>query len=475
MIGPGNRGAVAQTELSTTNTIKRINDGTYIRDVLPIAQAIGTTADANGNYLANGSTSVLVDDAGLGNTAVWGDVSQPPTTLAGYGITNAQETLGSASGTEILFQSSGGGPYWAPQYGSNINLAATPSQSTVTLPSTTGSYVQIGNTLYIPNPNQEISLLLFFKGNIEFSGITSATEIDGRFNVSTDGSGTYVTYGGNYGYAGVSGTWIFPYSDMAILANITPTGDIYIEYQMERTSGTSGTLYCGSQAIGAIILPQSLYSVVGPTLAVTVPSTATASCTSSGSSCSAPTSITASPTGGKPPYTYSWSVTSGAGTITSGSTAQTVYVSETGTTASPANTLNTTYECQVTDSASSTANASCTVTSSFLLGYNSITVSLSETSGSCAANSGTCGATGYDTATATGGNESYTYSWSITSQTGSGASITAGATSSKCTVEGTSSVPSSNTVSMKCIVNDTRNTGAVTATNSVFLSYRQIS
>src|SRR5699024_6359156 len=50
-------------------------------------------------------------------------------------------------------------------------------------------------------------------------------------------------------------------------------------------------------------------------LSASLPESASANCYTSGGSCDASKTITCSPTGGKPPYTYAWAVQSGGATI----------------------------------------------------------------------------------------------------------------------------------------------------------------
>ena len=120
-------------------------------------------------------------------------------------------------------------------------------------------------------------------------------------------------------------------------------------------------------------------------------------------------SVTANPSGGLAPYTYSWTYVSGDGTIAvSSATAQTVTFSRTGT---AGNTYSAVWQCVVSDSNSSSVNAG-TVSISFTFSVPALSVSLSNSSASATqVGTGTATTTPTITATPSGGTAPYTYNW----------------------------------------------------------------
>ena len=442
--------------------------------------AIGTNPDTNGNYIQGFSTSIGIDDAGWSTEAVFGNVSQTPTTLLGYGITNGQPALGNASGEQILYQNSGAGAFWGNKYGTEFNSASTGAQSNITGITNTADAV-LGDYLQIPNPGQQISIFGWVSGFTQQTAGTAGAFIQYHIEISTDGGVSY-TSGNLVNATSTSLTDYIPAYAALFLPNVSPTGDVLI-----RTRGhvSAGTFSFGQPNLCAMILPESNFAIIGPALAITVPGTQTASCTATypATTCAALSSITAVATGGKPAYSFSWSRTggTGAGTIISGATSATVNVSgtETGTTGGAA--FTDTYKCVVTDSLSATANGSCTVTSTYYLAYAPISPSISVRNGGCAkTGSGTCTASAAFSITATGGNGSYTYSNSVHSyQSGftTNPTITTGATAASGTYSGGASVanPAQElTVTLQTSVNDTRGTGAESSQGTGTLSFNLI-
>lgn len=115
-------------------------------------------------------------------------------------------------------------------------------------------------------------------------------------------------------------------------------------------------------------------------------------------------------------------------------------------------------------------SGNCVITGTFTLTFAAISASITTTAGSCSTGitcGSTCTAHGSAKATASGGNGSYTYSWSVTS---GGATITSGSTSQTCNFsdsQATSSPFSSDPSGVKCAVNDSRGTGVFNATGTV--------
>ena len=475
-------GLISGSILPSTNSSGNV---VYSNNSPQVLATITQNADTNGNYLGSGSTSSLTDNAGLGTTAGWATVTGQPTTLSGYGITNGQASLGVASGTQILYQTSGGGPYWGNKYGTEFNSASTGAQSNVTgITNTTDA--QLGYSLRIANPGQQVNIFGFVSGFSYQSAGTAGAFLQYHIEISTDGGSTYSS--GNLVNATcttVSPVDYVPAYAALFIPNVTPSGDILIRL---RGLVSAGTFNLGQPNLCAIILPESNFAVVGPALSASVPSTATASCTATypATTCAAPTSITCTASGGAPPYTYSWSRTggTGAGTIVSGATSLTVNVSGTETGTSGGTSYTDTYQCVVTDTIPNTANGSCTVTSTYYLGYATISPSISVVGGSCSTgtSSGTCTAAGTFSISATGGNGSYTYSNSVYSHDSgfsTNPTITAGATAASGTYSGaatTSPLPGTRLkVTLQTSVNDTRGTGAQTATGYNYLTFKYTS
>ena len=114
----------------------------------------------------------------------------------------------------------------------------------------------------------------------------------------------------------------------------------------------------------------------------------------------------------------------------------------------------------------------CVMTGTFTLKYPAITATISGGQGSCSTS--TCGvnctANTSCTANPSGGNGSYTYSWTVTGT----ATIVSGASSKTCNFHDTEPTTSPRTQygsTPKCSVNDTIPTGAVVVTGSILLTF----
>jgi len=412
-------------------------------------------------------TSKQIDDQGWSQTASWLNITQTPTTLAGYGITNAQTTLPNATAVgQVLQRDNSGAPYFNTKYGPELNVfTAIFGGGTFTA----ASLVQLGNTFGVPAP----AIATTYNAILQFSYSTNAgtPSLLLHFDYSTNSGSTWTTAqpltlvtstGGAVGVANVS--------------NIASgTGDFQIRVMCENTSAVD-TISVNGRALVYSCTNNNSYSITGAVTSA-VPSTATGNCvaTYTATTCAASENVTCTPGGGTPPYTFLWSVVSGAGTITAGSTAQTCTVSDTETATTGGATFNTVIKCKVTDSASGNATSSnCTITNTYTLVYPSITATTSVTNGICSASTcgNTCTATGTATANATGGNGSYTYSWSVTSGTGT---ISSGSTSQTCTVsdtEATTTAPGTRyPTTVQCAVNDSRSTGSVNTSGTVGLKF----
>jgi hypothetical protein len=445
------------------------------------ADVTGSHESAQVASIAGNISSELVDDANLGDTSAWGGIPDIPNTISGHQLADVvQPILPDTSGNKGIWASDSGGATYATQiYGPEMNCYGEAAEvSPVTL---TGSYQDIGSTVDLGNPGVPCALFALFVCHVRL--VTGVNGASGHFLYSTDGGGSWTASGAN-NELGPSGTVRLPYSDMMFIPLDTPTGNIQVRYEAYQNTGT-GTSQMVDAHKCAMLLPNANGALLGSTLTASIPSTAAASCTATypSTTCQAHKSITVTYSGGVSPVTFANAIVSGgteSGTITSGATSQTFTVtSETQTGTSGGTSYTDKCNSVVTDSTTPTAQTAttsdCTVTFTFYAGYDAISQSLTATTGSCHAASGSCAATGYDNSTPAGGNGTYTYSWSITDS--SGATITSGATAHECTIVLSHAVPSSGTtfeyVAMQSVVNDSVSTGADTATNVVTMQFRK--
>jgi hypothetical protein len=399
-----------------------ISNGTYFSKVLGTALTSGSidmskaTGAPSGLGIINHLTSNISDDLGFQYTATYGQVSSLPDTLAGYGITDGQPSLGNATGVQILEQNSGGTPYWANKYGTEIGTGSTDTTSNVTLSGSTGIWSDVSEILSLPATGQPINVKMEFKGYVYLNSITAETEVIGSFLYSTNSGSTWTSVSENAVLISVSGTFIIPYFDSYIVS-FGGTTDVQFKYRMQRAVGTSGTASCGLQNLFGTLIPNLPMSVLAGALTASIPSTASGNCSAyyPTTTCTASANVTLATSGGTGGNTFSWTKVSGTGTLTN-TTSQTVTVSDTETTSDAGATYTTVFNGTVTDSASSTATSSnCTFTGTFNRLYNPVVVSVPSTAnGSCSTGT-TCGsnctASASVTGTPSGGDGSYSHSW----------------------------------------------------------------
>ena len=421
----GTTGTTAPTWSTTLNGTTDDNGviwvmvGTTTMTRIAISNTDGNNnVDLSQPNIVNFNSLYEVDGAGWENTAVWGDVSQTPTTLAGYGITNGQVSLGAAAGTNyILMQTNDDGPFWTSPsvQAGNLNYGNTGIES-ITLNSSTA--FQLGNALEFPNPGVPVAISVRVTGEI-FNTYTTNQQIGLYCQVSTDGGSTF-TSGTELYYTILANSIHLNVSTAQFVNTVTATGSIIVQLWGYNSGNTdSMKLYAMMEAT---LYPNVNFSVIGPPLSASVPSTATGSCSytyGSASSCTANTDVTVTPGGGTGGYTYAWAVTSGSGTLTN-STSQTVTVSQTEAGSSGGTQYTTDVDCVVTDSASASVTSNtCAVTQTFTYTYAALTVSVSVTDGSCKAISGnSCSSTSSGKINVTGGDGNYSYSTVVTSGPG---------------------------------------------------------
>lgn len=414
------------------------------------------TPGTTGAGIINVDTNYIGDSQGWHNTGVWGQVSSTPTTRGGYNITDAQETLPNASAIgQVLYRDNGGAPYFADKYGTEFN-SGWQGFSTVTFTATT--FTQIGNTINIPNPGQDVSLYVYGGLSCEQSGtITVPYQFVCAVQFSIDGGVSWAGSNSQYCYFPSTSLQI-NFMEASVTENVSPTADIQLRLVGELVAGSGGTVTLRSPFLGFQISPLGNYSVITGAVTATIPSTVSGNCSAyyPTTTCTTTNSVMVTPNGGTPPYTYSWTKVSGTGTL-SNTTSQTVTITDTETTTDAGASFNTVVKCTVTDSAlSSATSGNCTATNTFTRLYNPVSVTTSNTSPNyCfAASCGTtCTTSATATANASGGDGSYSYSWTRVSGTGT---IT-NATSQTCTVtdtEATANPYALFSTVVKCTVTD---------------------
>lgn len=422
--------------------------------------------------LINALTSKQIDDLGWKNTAVWLDLTGIPSTLSGYGITDAQGVLPNATNVgQVLQRDNSGSPYFSVKYGPEINSGV------IALPTTgltSASLIQVGKNLGFVNPGNNVNVVSYLSWESDTSSGALLLEI--HLQYSSDGGSSWTDI------QAFSGGHAIPISTSTsclcmggAVTGVNCTGDLQFRVTAANASGVN-TLHVNQAILSVWLIPNGNFYTTTPSLSSTIPATGSGNCTAAypATTCTASKSVTVTPNGGVPPYTYFWSVVSGTGTITAGSTSQTCTVSDTETATFAGATHNTTIDCKVTDSASSNATSgNDVITNTFTLVYAPINATVSTTNGSCNTNlcSTNCQAEGTATANPSGGNGSYTFSWSVVSGPGS---ITGGSTSQTCFVSethGTGPGPHIDNTTVKCSVNDTRGTGAVTPQGTVSLTF----
>lgn len=441
--------------------------------------------DSNGNYvkfdgsspnpvqisstgLIGALSSKQVDDGAWKTLASYRFITGLPTTRSGYGITDAQGTLPVAAGVGyVLQQDNSGAPYYSQKYGAELNCFAADFGSAGF---TSNSFVQLGSTFGIVRPaiNCTLNAILSFLcvSNLGTPGLNV------EFDYSTDG-GTTWTVGQTAGI--IANNTGNSFGTLVIKNVARGTGDFQVRCRCENTAGAN-TITVVARAIIYLCPNNNFYTITGA-LSSSIPATGTGNCNATfpATTCTASVNVTVTPGGGTPPYTYIWAIVSGTGTITAGSTSQTVTISDTETATAGGANFNTTINCKVTDSVPNNVTSSNDViTNTFTLVYAAISGSVANNDGSCTKQNcggGGCTASGTLTANATGGNGSYTYSWSVTS---GGGTITSGATAQTATIQQTHTAVSGGvTVSTtcQCATNDTRGTGSVNLSGTVNLTF----
>lgn len=436
-----------------------------------IAMTSGGILGISSSGITGALSSKQIDDGGWKNQAIWLLVTGTGTTRASYNITDAQGTLPNATAVgQVLQRDNSGNPYFAAKYGSETNVFFDTITTTQAI--TAAAYTQVGVTVGFPKPSvaTNASALCYFN----YTGSATGLSLGLKMQKSLDGGSTWTDTSDETRTTSITG------SEQVILrvdASAMGTGDFQCRL-LASNVGAIGTITIQECHVLVIVCPNSGFYTITGALAASIPSTGTGNCiaTYPTTTCTASVNVTVNPSGGTPPYTYAWSVVSGTGTITAGSTSQTCTVSDTETATTGGATHNTVIKCVVTDSVpNNVTTGNDTITNTFTLVYSPITATVSPFGNSCS--NSTCGtnctANGSLQANASGGNGNYTYSWSVLSGT---ATITSGATSQTVHVsdtQATGPLPSpQSTSTLQCSINDSRGTGAVTPQNSITFTFK---
>jgi hypothetical protein len=325
-------------------------------------------------------SSLQTDDAGWSQSAVWGSITGLPTTLAGFGITDAQPLIADAAGTGyVLKRDNGGAIYSTPQYDYTNNYAYQ-ELSQISVNST--SQTVWGNTLVLPNPGTAVSFMAEINGYVDFDTANSVIILVVEYSV--DGGATFNSPNAvrciNNSTSSPS-----PISASVGFTNVTPTGDIWVRSRARLVAGSANT-FLKDGVLRARVIPYSSFTALG-NLVASVPGTAAMSCSALYpiTSCTTNGTVTCTVTTGIPPFTYSWTKVSGTGSIASGGATATVTLTDTETTADGGATHTTTVKCTVTDAQTyaTTAGTRASGTATLTIGAHFIPVGASVTVSGC--------------------------------------------------------------------------------------------
>lgn len=278
-------------------------------------------------------------------------------------------------------------------------------------------------------------------GSLSAAGPLTCTYITGETGCNASTTVTCNATGGTGSY-----TYNWTASGVAIVSGqgtnqvtISYTGSVYGQYVTLQCSINDGVSTFTAEASGLQAYP------IGP-FSVTIPSTASDSCTYTSGTCSTNVSLTATPINGAGSLTYLWEKVSGAGSITGGQGTATVTIGNTS-----ANSDNGVYRVRVTDgNGRQVYSNSCTVAFTHTMVASLSASAPSNVTAACSFSTGaTCDASNTVTCTASGGTPPYTYNWVKLSGNGS---ITGGQGTDTATISRTGN--SDTTGVFKCIVTD---------------------
>lgn len=395
------------------------DDGTRMGDMQP--------AEVGAEATTGQGTSVMVDDAGLGESANWSGIVDVPDTLAAHGITDGQTELGpSTSAGQVLQRDFNGDAYWADKYADEINAGAW-RLGDVPIGFTPGFSSDIGSRLLIPNPGRNVAVVAMAFGSCQSTNGEATAAMSAA--ISLDGGANFIN--GTRTFSEVTGG-LSAMSPAGVFAEGVPTGDIILKASVQHFNGSGEfTTVPEAMHIAFWVFPRSEFFAVAGPLTVTIPGTAFGACSGTypTTTCHAAATVTASASGGTPGYSYAASKVSGTDSITSGATSRTCTVAGTHTTDSPAGTTDTTIKYTVTDDASAVASSgNCVVTLSYLRTYSNVHVIVpNKAFGVTVPASAPSDAEGEMTRSPSGGDGDYDDAWV---KTGGDGSIISGATTS---------------------------------------------
>lgn len=421
-------------------------------------------------FPAGGNISLATSYATVGNTINIPNPGQSVTVAvaASFGFLLASAgTVNSPINGQIQI-SFDGGSTWTTSTG---NATCSPPVTTHTNGSSTCFFMKSGT------PSADIQVRLQAQctaGNGLMSAIASGVEIR-VFQNSTYTVVGQVLSATVPGTASGSCSAIYPATTCTAVKTVTasPAGGLApYTYSWAKVSGT-GSITAGSTSRTVTVSDTETTSDAGASHSTTVNCTVTDSqsyATTAGSQSAGTATVTIGaheiPVGAKvnvsgcTPTNYN-----GTGITITGVTATQIQYTVTGSPGA--------ITVQGTVNNVSVTTGNCVITDTFYRTYAAIGGSVTTTPGYCNTTicGQTCTATGKAKANPTGGNGSYTYSWSITS---GGGTITAGATSQQCTVtfaHSTSAAGNSGNQLMSCAVNDSRGTGSTNLTGTILLTY----
>lgn len=346
-------------------TQDNLQDGDVSASILAVAKntngaidfSLADTGSGNGAGIENADTIHLNDGAGLGLTADATQTTNLPATVAAAValgmLGDAQTALPLGTVARQVIRNDGGAFYADNQYslGECDSAVFSGTQFMPADQNATGSMVNLGNYISIPNPGGNVTVkataFIYFVENSSATSNAGAVQL----LISFDGGSTF-TSSPTVGQASPpsAGVNVGATAICAFSLNGTPTGNIVVKAQIQQPVGSNTiTAKSGFSSIDYAVFASSNGSMIS-TLSATVPATASMSCTSTSpvTTCTASKNVTVTQKG-TPTFTDSWAKSAGTGTL-SGTTLPTVTVTDSETTTSAGATHTTTMACTVKDS-----------------------------------------------------------------------------------------------------------------------------
>ena len=420
-----------------------VKDGTAVRVPSQVHVRDGTTTrEAQKIYVQDATGARLVYqkyyNMSLGNS---GNVS-------GSCSTSTQSNCSATTGSVTVTVTNGRAPFtysWAYLSGTSATINS-PSAATTTFTrdaaGSSGGTQYVGtyrctvtdatgrtatNDVTVTTTHTSTFSTLSASANVGSVTGSGSTGVPGANISVTTGSVTVTPSGGSapytYAWTNVSGT----------TATVNSATSATTTFTRNAAGSNGGTNYTGvyrctvtdsaARTASVDVTVSTTHTNTYVTLTASGGGIASGSCsTNNGNGCSATTnSVTATPSGGAAPYTYSWSLVSGTSfTVNSASSATTSF-SKTAAGSSGGTTYSATYRCTITDFYGYTATVDAAVSTTHTDTYTSLSVSADGSAvGSCSYTPPTTNcAAGTNTVnvSVSGGLAPYTYSWSYLSGT----------------------------------------------------------